>query len=157
MLRTFFKWLFVVSGVGVLAYLGFWILGFVAFGEFELSGQDYSVTELKENFEKKRVEIYELKRYFNSVVPKDRFVEIEFENDNTLFRLGIEDLTPEPSKWDLAKNASWHTETDTTAIALQNAHQFLDWDIDIHKPRMDSILRTLGLDARNFGKCKKAT
>jgi len=52
-----------------------------AFGGFD---KDYSVSELKENFEEKEDEIYELKNYINKIIPPDKSVEIEFENNNTL-------------------------------------------------------------------------
>jgi len=48
--------------------------------------------DLKASFEDKKVEIYELKHYFNKIVPTNRFVEIEFSGDKQLFRFGIKAL-----------------------------------------------------------------
>lgn len=92
-----------------------------AFGGFD---KDYSVSDLKENFEKSKTEIYELKRYFNEIVPKNRFVEIEFSDDNTLGRFGIKAL-------------------DSTA-GDPNGPMFLEWDLKINTERMDSIIKPLG-------------
>jgi hypothetical protein len=92
-----------------------------AFGGFD---KDYSITDLKENFEKNKTEIYELKSYFNKVVPKDKFVEIEFEDDNTLSRFGISTL--DTIKSDSIKR------------------MFLEWDLETDTPRIDSIINTLG-------------
>jgi hypothetical protein len=54
--------------------------------------KDYSVTELKSNFNLKEKEILELKKYFQSIVPRNRYVEIEFKNDRILERLCIATL-----------------------------------------------------------------
>ena len=61
--------------VGVLVFIGWTLYIMSAFGMFD---KDYSVTDLKDNFRKKQAEIYQLKKYFNSIVPKNRFVELNF-------------------------------------------------------------------------------
>ncbi|WP_146185121.1 hypothetical protein [Flavobacterium pallidum] len=91
-----------------------------AFGGFD---KDYSVTDLKENFEENKVEIYELKSYFNKIVPKGRFVEIEFKDDNTLAKFGI-------------------SITGTEGNSYKEV--FSEWDLEAYTPRMDSIIKPLG-------------
>lgn len=61
-----------------------------ALGGFD---KDYSVTELKENFEDKKTEIYEVKTYVNKIVPSNKLVHIEFDDNNTLgiFHVKVED------------------------------------------------------------------
>jgi len=121
MLKKILIGISILIGIGLIAYIGWWIMIISAFGGFD---KDYSVTELKENFEKNKSEIYELKNYFDEIVPKNRFVEIEFKNDNTLFRFGIEAL-------------------DSTA-GDPNGPMFLEWDLKTNTSRMDSIIRPMG-------------
>ncbi|NJL81075.1 MAG: hypothetical protein HC917_23960 [Richelia sp. SM2_1_7] len=106
MLKKILIGISIVIGIGILAFIGWTLMIVSAFGGFD---KDYSVTDLKENFEKNKTEIYELKRYFNEIVPKNRFVEIEFEDDNTLGRFGIKAL-------------------DSTA-GNPNGPMFLEWDL----------------------------
>ena len=87
-----------------------------AFGGFD---KDYSITELKESFKKNKTEIHELKKYYNEIVPNDKSIEIEFENDNTLGRFGIRDFN-------------------------SNRPMFLEWHLEINTERMDSILKPIG-------------
>lgn len=106
----------IILGIGLLLFIGWWIMLISAFGGFD---KDYSVTELKENFEENRTAIYELKKYYIEIVPDDYFVEIEFENDNTLGRFGIKDSN-------------------------SNGPMFLEWDLKINTERMDSIIQSIG-------------
>lgn len=78
-----------VIGFSLFIFFAYLIMLFAAFGSFD---EDYSVTELKEHVEANQSEIYELKRYFNEIVPKNRLIEIEFEDDHTLAILGIKAL-----------------------------------------------------------------
>jgi len=96
------------------------IVGFL-FGGFD---KDYSVSDLKENFEKNKNEIIALKKYYNSIVPKNKFVEIEFDNDHKLSRFGIQDIDP------VTRDA--------------NGAVFLEWKLKINTERMDSIIKPLG-------------
>ena len=121
MLKKVFIGISILIGIGLIVFIGWWVMLISAFGGFD---KDYSVTELKENFEKNKTEIYELKRYFGKIVPENRFVEIEFEDDNTLGRLGIKAL-------------------DSTA-GNPNDPMFLEWDLEINTSRMDSIIQPMG-------------
>jgi hypothetical protein len=111
----------IIVGIGILAFIGWPLMIVSAFGGFD---KDYSVTDLKEIFEKNKTEIYELKRYFNEIVPKNRFVEIEFEDDNTLGRFGIKAL-------------------DSTA-GNPNGPMFLEWDLKTNTAKMDSLIEPMG-------------
>ena len=121
MAKKIFKWILVLLGIGLLIFIGYILMIVSAFGGFD---KDYSVSELKENFNANKKEIYELKRYFNKIVPKNRFVEIEFEDDNTLFRFGIDPL-------------------DSTA-GNPNGPMFLEWDLKINNLQMEKIIKPLG-------------
>jgi hypothetical protein len=121
MVKKIFIGFLILCGIGLVIFIGYIIMIVSAFGGFD---KDYSVSDLKENFEKSKTEIYELKRYFNEIVPKNRFVEIEFSDDNTLGRFGIKAL-------------------DSTA-GDPNGPMFLEWDLKINTERMDSIIKPLG-------------
>ncbi len=76
----------VLAGVG----LGFYVVSKVmivsAFGGFD---EDYSISDLKKSFEDHKAAIYDLKYYVSQIVPKNRLVEIEFDDDHTLSRFGV--------------------------------------------------------------------
>jgi hypothetical protein len=121
MVKNIIKGILILCGIGLVIFIGYFVMIISAFGGFD---KDYSVTELQENFKKNKTAIYELKKYFNDIVPKNRFVEIEFNDDNTLFRFGIKAL-------------------DTTA-GDPNGPMFLEWDLKINTQQMDSIIKPMG-------------
>lgn len=121
MVKKIFIGLLILCGIGLVIFIGYILMIVSAFGGFD---KDYSVSDLKDNFEKNKTEIYELKRYFNEIVPENRFVEIEFSDDNTLGRFGIKAL-------------------DSTA-GDPNGPMFLEWDLKTNTQRMDSIIKPLG-------------
>lgn len=120
-MNKLFKAILIIIGLACLYPIGYLIYVFYAMGLFD---KDYSVSELKNSFEKNKTEIYELKKYYMEIVPKNRFIEIEFKDDNTLFRFGIKAL-------------------DSTA-GNPNVPMFLEWDLKTNSERMDSILKLLG-------------
>ena len=71
MLKKIYISLLILCGIGLVIFIGYMLMIVSAFGGFD---KDYSVSDLKNNFEKNQTEIYELKRYFNEIVPKNRFV-----------------------------------------------------------------------------------
>jgi len=121
MVKKIFIGFVILCGIGFVIFIGYTLVIVSAFGGFD---KDYSVSDLKDNFEKNKTEIYELKRYFNEIVPKNRFVEIEFSDDNTLGRFGIK-------------------ASDSTA-GDSNGSMFLEWDLKINTQRMDSIIKPMG-------------
>ncbi|RYU86586.1 hypothetical protein EWM62_18200 [Mucilaginibacter terrigena] len=104
---------------GVLVFSYFAILE-NAVGLFD---KTYSTTDLINNFNDKRQEIYETKRYFNSIVPKYKNVDIEFEDDK-IARLVISPIDTGRGS-DLTVN-------------------FQDWNIPIKSKKTDSLLAVLG-------------
>ncbi|RYD51797.1 MAG: hypothetical protein EOP52_06330 [Sphingobacteriales bacterium] len=89
-LETGLTGLTILSGTALLLYAIAQLIAFSAFGGFD---PNYSVSELKANFEKNETAIYELKQYFNQIVPRNKLVEIEFDGDCTLSRLGLGTLS----------------------------------------------------------------
>lgn len=117
MLNKFLTVLFILFLVTLLAVATWIVISLYAFGAFD---KDYSLTELKSNFEKHRKEIYELRTFFEEIVPEDKLVEIEFKNNQTLSRFGI------------YERDSLYKKT------------FLEWDVEINTERTDSIIHSLG-------------
>jgi hypothetical protein len=100
--------------VGILFLVGYTVYFFYIMGMFN---KDYTVSELRESFTEKKIEIYELKRSFSEIVPNGTRISIEFDDDNTLNRLSI-------SYFLNNKYEGWNLETNTT--------------------KMDSIIKPLG-------------
>ena len=84
-------------------------------------GEIYSATDLIKNFNGKRNELYNVKKYFNSITPKYKKVDIEFADGGKIARLEIlpldtgkgADLTPEFLNWNLSTKT-----TDSVLINL---------------------------------------
>lgn len=100
-------------------FIGYLLVMVYALGGFD---RDYSVSELKDHFEKNRGEIYELKQYFNAIVPDDHAVDIEFEDDTNLFRFGIDSLYSNGTR----------------------GSGSLDWDLPVNSAKVDSLIAPLG-------------
>jgi hypothetical protein len=132
MLNTVLKIILVLCGTMFVLFIGCILIVGSAFGGFD---KDYSLSELTDNFEENKTEIYELKRYFNEIVPKNRFVLIEFENDNTLARLEVEALDSVAGK--------------------SNGQIFLDWNLQTNSPRTNSVIRPLGWTTETLKQLKE--
>ena len=96
------KWTLIIGGgavgiyiVGSIIYVG------IIFGQFDSS----SYEELTDNYELKSKEIFELKSYINSIVPSNKSVDLEFEDNNTL---GIFHVTVNGNY-----DSNWNIETDS--------------------------------------------
>jgi len=98
MLKNILKAILILCGIGLLCFVGYIVMIISAFGGFD---KDYSVTELKENFEAKKYEIQEVKNYINKITPSDKLVHIEFDDNNTLgiFHVKVNDKFE--SNWDV--------------------------------------------------------
>lgn len=70
------KWTFITIGLGILLFIGYWFCIFYSLGLLDSSSKQ----ELIDNHKKNEKEILELKYYFNSIVPKDYSVYIEFKS-----------------------------------------------------------------------------
>jgi hypothetical protein len=120
--KKIIKWTLIISGAGFLIYVGFMVFVFLSFsGAFDTF---HTKQELIDNYIKRQTQILELKSYFNSIVPRDKQVEIEFENDKKLFRFGV---------------SSIDTTTGTIIYPI-----FLDWDLKTNSHKVDSVIRTIG-------------
>lgn len=118
----------ILLGIGVTIYIGFGILVAYALGCFD---KDYSVTELKENFDRHKIEIYELRDYYRKIVPENLFIEIEFKNDSIINRFGTQQLNN------------------------SNKAIYLEWDLNINSEKTDSIITPLGWDRKTLRQIKE--
>lgn len=117
-MKTILKTFLILFGIGLVIFGGYIVMIIAAFGGFD---KDYSVTELKENFEAKKAEIYEVKNYVNKIISPNKLVHIEFDDNNTLgiFHVKVDDNFE--SNWDvkiksgkadtLLQKLGWTTET----------------------------------------------
>jgi len=127
MIKKVLKIVLAIGCFGIIVFVGYIVVIFYAMGAFD---SDYSVSELKESFNDKKSEIYELKKYFNTIVPAGKHVEIEFEDDDTLGRFGFSSLHSDPS-------GNYHRD-------------FLEWNLETDTKRMDSIIKPLGWTKQTF-------
>ncbi|MEJ5052541.1 hypothetical protein WH221_22130 [Chryseobacterium culicis] len=103
--KVFKYFIIILCAIGGLFLVGFiavtLMIGY-AFGSFDKS---YSVSELKEEYSLREVEIADLIKYYNTIKPENYSVDIEFKNDKVLNRLTI--TTKDSSKiiyqnWDVS-------------------------------------------------------
>lgn len=120
--RKILKWALILGGAGLFLYGGYIIFALMAFsGTFETY---HNKQELIENYTKRKTQILELKNYFNSIVPKNKQVEIEFESDSKLSRFGVSSI-----------------DTATGGIIYPI---FLEWHLKTGSDKVDSVIKTIG-------------
>lgn len=113
------KIIFSILGFGLFCFIGFFAILFAAIGMFD---RDYSIGELKENYIKRQKEISELRMYFKSVIPPNKYIEIEFKSDSKINRFGV------------------YLDDSIS----NNDSDFLDWDLEVGSSKVDSIIKTIG-------------
>ena len=105
----------VIIGLLTTVVCGFFLFIHIAFdGMF--TGPSYDQNDLIENYEQRRGEIIEVKNYFESIMPENATVHIEFDNDE---ELGI-----------------FHVKVDSV---YEN-----NWGLKIKSAKVDSLLNELG-------------
>jgi hypothetical protein len=120
--KKIIKWILIIVGLGLFLFIGFMIYVSMAFsGVFDTF---HTKQELIDNYNKRQTQILELKSYFNSIVPKDKQVEIEFESDSKLFRFGVSPI-----------------DTKTGRIIYPI---FLEWNLKTSSDKVDSVIKSLG-------------
>ncbi|MDB5200981.1 MAG: hypothetical protein JWQ27_390 [Ferruginibacter sp.] len=127
------KWTLITGGAAMLLYVG---LVFYAIMSFSSAfDADHSTEELIDNYEKRQTQILELKSYFNSIVPRDKQIEIEFGSNKKLFRFGISPI-----------------DTATGDIVYPI---FLEWDLKTNSERVDSVIKTIGWTQQTIKELKQ--
>ncbi len=94
------------------------------------TGPFYDKEDLIENYELKSKEIFEVKQYFESILPKNAIVHIEFENDSELAIFHVKANNPFESNWRLKILSS---KTDS----LLNDLNWTVQDLRILKDKLD--------------------
>lgn len=122
-MRTFFKAILILCGIGLTIFAVYIVMIIVAFGGFD---KDYSATELKENFEARKTQIFEVKNYINKTTSSNKLVHIEFDDNNTL---GI-----------------FHVKVDDN---FEN-----NWDVKINSSEVDTLLQKLGWTVQTLNTLK---
>ena len=115
-----FKIVLAAFGLAVAFVFGYFLLISYAFGVFDKS---YTPEELIKIYNDRKTDIDEARYYFKKIVPEGKFIEIEFQDDHTIFRMGVAPID---------SSGKWNYQT-----------MFLAWDLKINGPRMDSLLHTL--------------
>ena len=120
-----------IMGLLMICFLYMFIsIASVFGGIFE---RDYSINELKTEYNDKEKEIDDLIKYFNQIKPKDKNVAIEFKNDKVLERLVIV-----PS--DTAKKSYQGWDINVKSLYQQEFKKDLNWSedqVDELKNRLD--------------------
>jgi hypothetical protein len=116
---------FTVAGfaLAVTFVFGYLLFFNYMFGAFDKS---YTPKELIKIYNDRKAEIDEARYYFKKIVPEGKFIEIEFKDDHTIYRMGVAPID---------SSGKWNYE-----------NMFLAWDLKINGPRMDSLLHTLNWD-----------
>ncbi|MBO9675800.1 MAG: hypothetical protein J7577_20305 [Sphingobacteriaceae bacterium] len=96
-------WGLSILGIGIFLYVAYiiWVIS-VFTGAFD---SHYSKQDLVRNFRSKTKEIYELKAYAELVIPKDKSVTIEFQDDNELFIFHLSDEKGRSYNWNIKVNS----------------------------------------------------
>lgn len=108
------KVLLIFFGIILLIFGGFLLFLHIAFDGI-FSGPSYDKKDLIENYERRKTEILDVKKYYKSILPEGSYVDIEFENDN---ELGI-----------------FHVRIDSVFQS--------NWNLKIESPKVDSLLTEL--------------
>jgi len=132
MLRKILRPILILLGISLLFFLGWWIVTTAAFGGFD---RDYSVADLREHFEERETDIYALKNYFNHIVPEHQLVDIEFETNETIERLGIQGL-------------------DSNTL-VPNTSQILEWELKTNSAEAEHLMVALGWTSQTLDSLKK--
>jgi hypothetical protein len=124
--------------------------------------KDYLNKNVIENYQKKQQKISELKSYYSSIVPKDKFVEIEFEGDDHLFRLGVYSIDSVTKKLVLPGFLEWDLKTNSDKVL--NAVAAIGWNKQTFKTIKQKLDKAncisvesgepckIGFQRRNMGK-----
>lgn len=119
------KWILIIVGIGLIAFVGFWIYAIASFGgAFD---SYYSKQDLIDNYIIKTKEITELKTYIESILPANKSVDIEFDGDNKFFIFHV----------------------------IDNGNYYNNWDLKLNSTKVDSLLQKLGWTKETLKTLKK--
>jgi hypothetical protein len=99
------------------------------------SEKHYTNVDVIENYQTKESKIAELKEYYASIVPKNKFVEIEFDADDHLLRFGI-----------------FSIDTVTKQLIYPG---FLDWDLKTNSDIVKDQIAGIGWNSQTLAEIKR--
>jgi hypothetical protein len=95
----------------------------------------YTNKDVVENYQSRESKILELKQYYNSIVPKNKFVEIEFDGNKQLSLLSI-----------------YSIDTVTKRLIYPG---FLDWDLKINSDKVKDKIAGIGWNSQTLEEIKQ--
>jgi hypothetical protein len=118
-----FKWVLIISIIGLVCFVGLQVIAVSSM--FDVGdGKFYTKEDLINNYKHRTNELYQLKDFYNGVVPKDKVVEIEFEGEKKIARLAVTNLN--------------------STSKIYSDQYFCGWGLPLTSYRVDSILQKLG-------------
>ncbi len=140
-LKKILKWALIIGGGGfALCIISATIYVIFIFSQFDSS----SYKDLTENYELKSKEIFELKTFINSIVPSNKSVDIEFEDNNTLGIFHVTEGGNYDSNWDVETNSG---KADTL-------FQKIGWTTETLKTLKDKLDKANCISVSNGDPCK---
>lgn len=87
-MKSFLKIFFIVIGVAGVIYLGITVFAWILFRDF-FPKELYDKQDLIENFENRTSEIIDVKEYYQSILPENTSVYLEFgkQKELTIFHI----------------------------------------------------------------------
>lgn len=107
-----------------------------------------SKQDLIDNYESKQKEIDQLYAYVNDITPKGKFFEIEFENDNKIFKFSVSKQVRD-SLTGISGIVSIPANGDYNEGYMSN------WNLDIASPYVDNLLNELGWTRKELNALKQ--
>lgn len=113
-------WGLSILGTGIFLYVAY--VMWAIWGFMGATDTYYSKKDLIENYRSKTKEIYQLKKYAEQIIPNDKSVTIEFENDKKLFIFHLSDKKGRSNNWDVKINSK---KADSFLVELRWTKQTL--------------------------------
>lgn len=121
-------WGLSILGTGIFLYVAYVMWAIWAF--MGATDTYYSKKDLIENYRSKTKEIYQLKKYAEQIIPNDKSLTIEFENDEKLAIFHLSDKKGRSSNWNIKisakKTDSLLTELGWTKQTLMQLKEKMD-------------------------------
>lgn len=80
------------------------------------SSREYTNEDVVNNFREKEAQIRRLKKFYNSVVPPNKFIEIEFDGSQHLSRFGVYSINPVTHELVLPGFIKWNLSTNSNDV-----------------------------------------
>lgn len=122
--------LLTILSIGIIAFVAISIWAINIFGGFD---KTYKGEELTSYYSENQIQISELINHFDSIVPKDKEIEIAFESDTELFRFGVTSI-------DITRKARFP--------------MYLEWNLNIEEDIPEKILNEINWDRQTFASLK---